>query len=213
MPDSPGAGAGENSGKPRKKQSAATRAALARRRRKRHSLVTDDSKRRKQALHDAEAYLGAGNDSIGREGLKDLFKHLTQLEPSDAVLDMLMAKAARSSACEAGSISKAACLTLVARHLEYVKQEGELDTIFDEFDANKNNKLEPAELEGFLKKLRPDSDVSEADVKYVMEECDKNDDGGLERAEVLPVLAVWQTLVDEHIKRAEKGGSSACAIL
>jgi hypothetical protein len=73
--------------------------------------------------------------------------------PSDAVLDMLMAEAARTSACEAGSIYTAACLALVARHPDYVKQEAALDVIFDEFDANKNGKLEPRELEGFLKKL------------------------------------------------------------
>jgi len=214
-------GGEKSSGK--KKQSAATRAALARkRRRKRDSLISDDGKRQKEAIHKARAHLGDETETLGREEMKGLMQHLTDREPSDAVIDMLMAKAARPTTAKAsgdapanvdGRISKAAALALVARHLDYVAQEGELDAIFDEFDANKNGKLEPAELEGFLKKLRPDSDVSDADTQYVMQECDKNGDGTLTRDEVLPVCAVWQKLVDDHIKRAERAGSTACAIL
>lgn len=88
-------------------------------------------------------------------------------------------------------------------------QQAEIDQIFAEFDENKNGTLDTGELEAFLRKLRPDSDVTDADTQYVLQKCDADGDGTISREEVLPVCAVWQTLVDEHARR----GSSCMAEL
>jgi hypothetical protein len=117
-------------------------------------------------------------------------------------------------------ITRAAALALVARNIDYVSQQAQIDQIFDEFDADKSGTIAPGELEGFLQKLRPESHVCDADVQYVLDECDKDGDGTLSRDEVLPVCAVWQKLDDDYALRSileaeEKmlKKSRACAIL
>jgi Ca2+-binding EF-hand superfamily protein len=171
-------------------------------------LLSEAEKKRRADVKQAEAHIvAAGLDTLGRAELEILMQHLTGHEPSEYVIDLLMMKAAKPTtkngrnSVEKGRITKPAALALVARHLDYVEEQAEIDQIFDEFDGNKNGKLEPDELIWFLRKLRPESNVTDADVQFVLADCDKNGDGMLSREEVLPVCAAWQRLVDEHAMR------------
>lgn len=69
-----------------------------RKQRQKKVLLTEDDKRRKAVIRDAESHIvTAGLQTLGRVEVKILMEHLTghePSEPSDAVIDMLMAKAA-----------------------------------------------------------------------------------------------------------------------
>ena len=203
------------------------RAAVARHAKKKRAkprqakkLLTEQDKKRKAVVKQAEEYLSSAEevrsclasiltaiaqppppaqDTVSRDTMKGLLKHLTEADPPDAALDMLMSKAVRSKGADdaapagaAEAISKAAALALVARHVDYVMVQPEIDKIFDEFDENKNGFIDGEELQKFLEKMRPDDEISQGDKQHVMQECDTNNDGKLSRDEILPMCAEWQ---------------------
>ena len=57
--------------------------------------------------------------------------------------------------------------------------------------------------------------VDDDDVALIMEDCDADGDGGIDRAEVLAAIARWQQLAEDDFDRKEASlrRSCACAVM
>jgi len=135
--------------------------------------------------------------------LKALLIHLNpHTTPDQAALDMLMQKAVDIDTTGDGNpdtkgISRSSAETVVAKYSEYIAQQAVLDGIFAEFDTNKSGVLEPDQLANLLKKVSPDVEVTDGDVDFVLEQCDKSKEGTINREEVLTACATWKVAASD----------------
>jgi Ca2+-binding EF-hand superfamily protein len=96
-------------------------------------------------------------------------------------------------------ISLNAAAGVVKKYLDYVEQQETLDKVFAEFDTNGTGALEKHQVFALLHHVRTGTNVTETDLEYVMSLVDRSHTGTLLREEVLPAIAVWKKLVDEHV--------------
>lgn len=154
---------------------------------------------------------------LEREQLKELLIHLNPSSPpDDAALDLLMTKATAidttgDGVADTKGISRSACEQVVSKYEAYLSQQSVLDGIFDEFDTNKSGVLEPDQLVNLLKKVSPDHEVTDGDVQYVLETCDKSKEGSINRQEALAACATWKHMI--NTQQADGGGSGCCVVL
>eukprot|EP00947_MAST-08B_sp_MAST-8B-sp1_P003188 g3188.t1 len=94
--------------------------------------------------------------------------------------------------------------------LNRVSQLSFLDAKFDAFDANKNGKLESAELKKLMEHLNEGHAVGEQEVAKVIDLCDVDADGAIDRSELKPSIAMWYANVKDQ---GAKTKSKACVIL
>ena len=59
--------------------------------------------------------------------------------------------------------------------------------------------------------MSPDTEVTDNDVHHVLEMCDKDHDGAIERTEALQACATWKAIVGRGENDANK--SRACTLL
>ena len=93
--------------------------------------------------------------------------------------------------------------------------------MFEQFDLDENGKLDRRELRKAVQSSednRPsravhnicvDLRVMKSDIEAILDEADANDDGHIDRSELLPALAAWSMLADMKI---EKKKSAGCAL-
>ena len=67
------------------------------------------------------------------------------------------------------------------------------------------------QLHALLKKVSPNTEVTERDVQHVLEVCDKDHDGAIERTEVLQSCATWKSIVERGENKANT--SKGCTLL
>jgi len=123
---------------------------------------------------------------------------------------------------EADALPRAALLDSVSKYRYYLKRKTTIDKMFEQFDLDENGKLDRRELrkalqsrEDNIKNKRAvhsivvELRVMNSDIEYVLDDADANDDGHIDRSEMLPALAAWSMLADMKI---EKKKSAACAL-
>ena len=122
---------------------------------------------------------------------------------------------------EADALPRAALLDSVSKYRYYLARRATIDKMFEQFDLDENGKLDRRELRKAVQSRednRPsravhdicvDLRVMKSDIEAILDDADANNDGCIERSEMLPALAAWSMLADMKI---EKKKSAACAL-
>ena len=122
---------------------------------------------------------------------------------------------------EADALPRAALLDSVSKYRYYLSRRATIDKMFAQFDLDENGKLDRRELRKAVQSSednRPsravhnicvDLRVMKSDIEAILDEADANDDGHIDRSELLPALAAWSMLADMKI---EKKKSAGCAL-
>lgn len=121
---------------------------------------------------------------------------------------------------EADGLPRAALLESVSKYRYYLARRAKIDKMFEQFDLDENGKLDRRELRKALQSREHKNTravhsivvelrVMNSDIEYVLDDADANDDGHIDRSEMLPALAAWSMLADMKI---EKKKSAACAL-
>ena len=122
---------------------------------------------------------------------------------------------------EADALPRAALLDSVSKYRYYLARRATIDKMFAQFDLDENGKLDRRELRKALQSRednRPSRAVHDivvelrvmkSDIEWILDDADANNDGCIERSEMLPALAAWSNIADMKI---EKKKSAACAL-
>ena len=122
---------------------------------------------------------------------------------------------------EADALPRAALLDSVSKYRYYLARRATIDKMFEQFDLDANGKLDRRELRKALQSRednRPSRAVHDivvelrvmkSDIEWILDDADANNDGCIERSEMLPALAAWSMLADMKI---EKKKSAGCAL-
>ena len=121
---------------------------------------------------------------------------------------------------EADALPRAALLDSVSKYRYYLARRATIDKMFAQFDLDANGKLDRRELRKALQSREHKNTravhsivvelrVMKSDVEAILDDADANDDGHIDRSEMLPALAAWSNIADMKI---EKKKSAACAL-
>ena len=122
---------------------------------------------------------------------------------------------------EADALPRAALLDSVSKYRYYLARRTTIDKMFEQFDLDENGKLDRRELRKALQSSednRPtravhnivvELRVMQGDVEAILDDADANNDGNIDRSEMLPALAAWSNIADMKI---EKKKSAGCAL-
>ena len=121
---------------------------------------------------------------------------------------------------EADALPRAALLDSVSKYRYYLARRATIDKMFEQFDLDANGKLDRRELRKALQSREHKNTravhsivvelrVMKSDVEAILDDADANDDGHIDRSEMLPALAAWSNIADMKI---EKKKSAACAL-
>ena len=210
----------------------------AARKKKQAELAKKKEKLAKQRAADDEAaskaYAQIDTSSVGsidRDQMRQLLAAVTgQAEIDEDGLEMVV-KAARKAAAASGlterpdaPLPRDAVLGSVRKYRLYLREKKKVDELVRRWDIDGNGTLDRNELrklllnkEKTLKSKREaggiivDIEPDDADIDWILQECDANNDGVIGRAELLPALATWATIAEQKVETAQT--SSACALL
>ena len=150
--------------------------------------------------------MGVGADTVDADGAGLVVNH---------------ARKVAGVAEEADGLPRAALLESVSKYRYYLARRATIDKMFAQFDLDENGKLDRRELRKALQSRednRPsravhdicvDLRVMKSDVEAILDDADANDDGHIDRSEMLPALAAWSNIADMKI---EKKKSATCAL-
>lgn len=159
---------------------------------------------------------------VKREALSD---------PSAVVREELLDKiVTRYDLSGDGQIERAQLLIAVKKYRALLLHEERLQNLFLEHDVDQSGVLKPEELLPLLKRVaREDkvankhrysqalqqviTNVSEADVEFILARCDKDGSGSVSFEELGPALATWKEASKDIEHKEGKPQSSACALL
>ena len=121
---------------------------------------------------------------------------------------------------EADALPRAALLDSVSKYRYYLARRATIDKMFAQFDLDANGKLDRRELRKALQSREHKNTravhsivvelrVMKSDVEAILDDADANDDGHIDRSEMLPALAAWSNIADMKI---EKKKSAGCAL-
>lgn len=125
---------------------------------------------------------------------------------------------------DAVALPKDAVLAAVSKFRYYLQRVDRIDRIFAEFDTNKSGALERDQIKRCLQNLEDSLKgskardafgvvlhlkVADADVDFILRDCDLNADGAIDKSELLPALARWEQLAEAKV--ADKK-SCACIV-
>ena len=118
---------------------------------------------------------------------------------------------------------EAAVTSTVYKYRFYLAKRKEVHELFSRWDINMDNGLDRNELRQLITQkeldrrdkrevagMVVDLEPSEGDIDFIMEECDVNMNGVIDRAELLSALATWAMLAQQQIETRK---SAMCAIL
>jgi len=116
-----------------------------------------------------------------------------------------------------------ALLNAIDKYDFYLQNGQKIHDIFKEFDTNKDGELSRSELRDALQEYERKYAnrnvrgvhvflvVSNKDLDFILQQADADHSGKINRAELLPALAIWEELAALHIQEKENG--CACVIL
>jgi hypothetical protein len=96
----------------------------------------------------------------------------------------------------------------------YLMLRGQIEDVFEQFDTDKSGKLDPGQLKEYMMSVcdAGDPDVTDADVKWLLDRADVVRDGQIERIEYILCSTVWmREVVKRRNKKRKK--STMCSIL
>ena len=142
------------------------------------------------------------------------------LDADGAALVVNHARKTAGVAEEADALPRAALLDSVSKYRYYLARRATIDKMFAQFDLDANGKLDRRELRKALQSREHKNTravhsivvelrVMKSDVEAILDDADANDDGHIDRSEMLPALAAWSNIADMKI---EKKKSAACAL-
>ena len=143
------------------------------------------------------------------------------LDADGAALVVSHARKTAGVAEEADALPRAALLESVSKYRYYLARRTTIDKMFEQFDLDENGKLDRRELRKALQSRednRPtravhnivvELRVMKSDIEAILDDADANDDGHIDRSELLPALAAWSMRADMKI---EKRKSATCAL-
>jgi hypothetical protein len=122
------------------------------------------------------------------------------------------------------SFSKQAMMLAFKKYGLYLQKQGEIDSIFKQFDIDKDGYLSRHELQKALQEREHTADravhgihteliVSEEDLDFILIQADSSSDGKIDKAEVLTALAAWEELAEGYLEELEKQGVCSCVVL
>ena len=149
--------------------------------------------------------MGVGADTVDEDGAGLVVNH---------------ARKVAGVAEEADGLPRAALLESVSKYRYYLARRAKIDKMFEQFDLDANGKLDRRELRKALQSREHKNTravhsivvelrVMKSDVEAILDDADANDDGHIDRSEMLPALAAWSNIADMKI---EKKKSAACAL-
>ena len=150
--------------------------------------------------------MGVGADTVDADGAGLVVNH---------------ARKVAGVAEEADGLPRAALLDSVSKYRYYLARRATIDKMFAQFDLDENGKLDRRELRKAVQSSednRPtravhnivvELRVMKSDVEAILDDADANDDGHIDRSEMLPALAAWSNIADMKI---EKKKSAGCAL-
>ena len=149
--------------------------------------------------------MGVGTDTLDADGYGLVVNH---------------ARKVAGVAEEADGLPRAALLDSVSKYRYYLARRATIDKMFEQFDLDANGKLDRRELRKALQSREHKNTravhsivvelrVMKSDVEAILDDADANNDGNIDRSEMLPALAAWSNIADMKI---EKKKSAACAL-
>ena len=149
--------------------------------------------------------MGVGTDTLDADGYGLVVNH---------------ARKVAGVAEEADGLPRAALLDSVSKYRYYLARRATIDKMFEQFDLDANGKLDRRELRKALQSREHKNTravhsivvelrVMKSDVEAILDDADANDDGHIDRSEMLPALAAWSNIADMKI---EKRKSAKCAL-
>ena len=149
--------------------------------------------------------MGVGADTLDADGAALVVSHARKTAGAE----------------EADALPRAALLDSVSKYRYYLARRATIDKMFEQFDLDENGKLDRRELRKAVQSSednRPtravhnivvELRVMNSDIESILDDADANNDGCIERSEMLPALAAWSMLADMKI---EKKKSAGCAL-
>ena len=150
--------------------------------------------------------MGVGTDTLDADGYGLVVNHALKVAGLTEEVDAL---------------PRAALLDSVSKYRYYLARRATIDKLFEQFDLDANGKLDRRELRKAVQSSednRPtravhnivvELRVMNSDIESILDDADANNDGCIERSEMLPALAAWSMLADMKI---EKKKSAGCAL-
>ena len=189
---------------------------------RRAQTLKDRHERREAALRAQleewfEKYDSNGDGKFSRDELRVLLTEiLPDHPPTEENLDYLIERATSMDTVSLkirgnknGSVTRHELMKTVMRYKDHIAQQKYLDRVFELYDADGNGSFDPGEVEKLLRAAAPEGvDVDASDVEYMLEACDVNENGLIDRDELQPMMAQWKVLAAE---RAEAIAAAAAA--
>jgi len=146
------------------------------------------------------------NKQLDRNELRKLLLHLhPDIPVEEEALDYLIKKATEivspSLTIEGsanGMIPWVDAVKTVTRYSSYLKNKRSLDALLKRFDSNGNGKLETSELAALLRDISPNVEVTDGDVEFVLENCDRDQDGAISPDELMNMVQMWKMLLSQQ---------------
>lgn len=136
-------------------------------------------------------------DQLNKEELAALFRSLED-EPSESVLEYIHANAKEP-------ITRQNVIGIVTKFRAYVSEQRALDALFDSYDKNQSGQLEADQLFALMADYSTSCKPDQADLDFVLAECDADGSGTIGRQELLPALATWKQLLQAKHESKQSG--------
>ena len=131
---------------------------------------------------------------------------MPERKPDLKTLDFLIEKAneidvysMRIRGSKDGVVTRHAVHETVKRYRDYIAEQDYIDRTFRICDTDHSGELEGEELEMLLRKLSPGStELLSNGVSFILDECDLNHNGSIDREELLPMIGTWLALAKKR---------------
>ena len=164
---------------------------------------------------------------LGRAQVRDLLLKVTGHEQVDEDGLALVVESAQQSSKSMldENLPREHVLLAVRKYREYLRLKPKVDALFARWDIDLSGGLDPQELKALIvakeeKKKRSAGGIilqyslvpSEADIDFIMKECDLNESGTIGKSQLMPALATWNALAEEHTENSKVTCGSCCVI-
>lgn len=158
-----------------------------------------------------------GDGVFQRDELRQLLIFLfpNNTAPAEETIDLLIIRATEIETSSLkvrgnkdGAVSRNELLETVLRYRDHIGEQQYLNKFFDEYDTDKSGSFDASELLALLKACAPEGlEVDAGDADYVLELCDANNNGAIDRDELQPLIARWKVIAQERADElSEKSG-------
>jgi len=155
---------------------------------------------------------------------RDVLQHVTKSDQidDDGLQFFLSHARLEGGTAEDKPLDSAAVLTTIDKYRLYLRKRTYVDTLIAQWDIDNSASLSPEELKaliadkeanlppsqkrevgGVVLELRPTNE----DIDFIMDECDLNKNGVIDKSELLIALASWANIAERKQKKARPASS------